>query len=33
MPERLKKVMSGDEIFSEMSTDLEKIKEFIRFNT
>ena len=30
MPDRLKKVMNGDERFSEMNIDLEKIKEFIR---
>ena len=32
MPERLKKVMSGDEKFSEMSIDISKIKDFIRSN-
>ena len=30
MPDRLKKVMNGDERFSEMNIDLEKIKDFIR---
>jgi len=32
MPERLKKVMSGGESFSEMSIDISKIKDFIRSN-
>ena len=30
MPDRLKKAMNGDERFSEMNIDLEKIKDFIR---
>ena len=32
MPERLKKVMNGDEKFSEMSIEISKIKDFIRSN-
>ena len=32
MPERLKKVMSGGESFSEMSIYISKIKDFIRSN-